>query len=162
MASPNISTSGTRLSRQLGLEVNSPVAASTRSLRLNFSWTLVGNVVYAGTQWGILVLLARLGSPEAVGQFSLGLAIAAPIQLFANLQLRDVQATDARVQFQFRDYTGLRILMTIIAACVIFAIGGVLYHGETALTIAGFALSKGIESLSDVVYGFGSSRSGWT
>jgi hypothetical protein len=39
-----------------------------RSLRLNFSWTIVGNVVYAGTQWGILVLLARLGTPEAVGQ----------------------------------------------------------------------------------------------
>jgi O-antigen/teichoic acid export membrane protein len=153
MASPNISTSGTRLSRQPGLEVNSPVAASTRSLRLNFSWTLVGNVVYAGTQWGILVLLARLGNPEAVGQFSLGLAIAAPIMLFASLSLRAVQATDACLQFQFRDYAGLRILMTIIAACIIFGVSGALYRGETALTVAAFAVSKGIESLSDVIYG---------
>src|ERR1035437_3905874 len=153
MASPNISTSGTRLSRQPGLEVNSPVAVPARSLRLNFSWTLVGNVVYAGTQWGILVLLARLGNPEAVGQFSLGLAITAPIMLFASLSLRAVQATDARFQFQFRDYAGLRILMTIMAACIIFALSGTLYRGETALAVAAFALSKGIESLSDVVYG---------
>jgi O-antigen/teichoic acid export membrane protein len=43
--------------------------------------------------------------------------------------------------------------MTIAAACAIFGVSGALYRGETALTIAAFALSKGIESLSDVVYG---------
>jgi O-antigen/teichoic acid export membrane protein len=125
----------------------------TRSLRINFSWTLVGNIVYVGTQWGILVVLARLGDPAAVGQFSLGLAVTAPIMLFASLQLRTVQATDAHTQFQFRDYAGLRILTTIMAICVVFGISGTLYHGETALTIAAFGISKGIESLSDVVYG---------
>ncbi len=132
--------------------VNPPPAAPSRSLRLNFSWTILGNAVYVSTQWGILVLLARLGNPEAVGQFSLGLAIAAPIMLFASLQLRAVQATDARVQFQFQDYAGLRILTTGAAACVI-CICAMFYHGEMALTIVAFALSKGIESLSDVVYG---------
>lgn len=109
---PDISIPSTQLPRQLGPEVNSPATVPTRSLRLNFSWTIMGNVVYSGTQWGILVLLARLGNPEAVGQFSLGLAITAPIMLFASLQLRAVQATDARLQFQFRDYAGLRILNT--------------------------------------------------
>src|ERR1035437_5155132 len=153
MASPNISIPGTRLSRQPGPDVNSPAAVPARSLRLNFSWTVMGNVVYGGTQWGILVLLARLGDPGAVGQFSLGLAITAPIMLFASLSLRAVQATDARTEFQFRDYAGLRILMTIIAACVIFGVSGALYRGETALTVAAFAVSKGIESLSDVIYG---------
>ncbi len=125
-----------------------------RSLRVSFSWTIAGNAVYAGTQWGILVLLARLGNPEMVGQFSLGLAITAPIMLFGSLQLRAVQATDARNQFQFPDYSGLRILMTIIAAGVIFGIAATFYRGGTALTIAAFGLSKGIESLSDIFYGF--------
>jgi O-antigen/teichoic acid export membrane protein len=124
-----------------------------RSLRLNFGWTIVGNTVYTGTQWGILVLLARLGDPEAVGQFTLGLAITAPIMLFANLQLRAVQATDARRQFQFRDYAGLRLLMTLVAACIIFAVSATLYRGQTALTIGAFVLSKAIESASDLVYG---------
>jgi O-antigen/teichoic acid export membrane protein len=152
MTSPDIAISGAQY-RQPGPEVNPPPAFPAQSLRLNFSWTIVGNAVYVATQWGILVLLARLGNPEAVGQFSLGLAITAPIMLFASLQLRAVQATDARTQFKFQDYAGLRILMTIIAACVIFGISAVLYRGETALTVAAFALSKGIESLSDVVYG---------
>lgn len=153
MTLPDIAIRNSQVSLQLGSEAPSPFAASTRSLRLNFSWTLAGNIVYGGTQWGILVLLARLGSTEAVGVFSLGLAITAPIMLFSSLQLRAVQATDARLDFQFQDYAGLRIVMTIIAACVIFVVGRALYRGETALTIAAFALSKGIDSLSDIVYG---------
>jgi O-antigen/teichoic acid export membrane protein len=124
-----------------------------RSLRVNFSWTMTGNLIYAASQWGILVLLARLGNPEAVGQFSLGLAITAPIMLFAGLQLRAVQTTDARHLFDFADYAGMRALTTIAAVLMIFAIGATAYRGEIAMTIAAFALSKGIESLSDVVYG---------
>ncbi len=31
------------------------------SIHENFSWTFAGNVVYAGSQWGILVVLAKLG-----------------------------------------------------------------------------------------------------
>jgi hypothetical protein len=42
------------------------------SLRLNFSWTMVGNFVYAGCQWGMLMVLAKLGTPEIVGTFALG------------------------------------------------------------------------------------------
>jgi O-antigen/teichoic acid export membrane protein len=73
--------------------------------------------------------------------------------LLASLQLRAVQASDASQQFQFRDYAGLRILITLLAMCVLLGVGAALYSGETALTIAAFALSKGIESLSDTFYG---------
>ena len=51
------------------------------SLRANFSWTFMGRVVYVGCQWGMLTVLAKLGSPEMVGRFSLGLAVTAPIIL---------------------------------------------------------------------------------
>ena len=132
----------------------SPVdVAPTRSLRSNFSWTLAGNAVYAGSQWGILVVFAKLGSPEAVGVFSLGLAITAPIMLFAGLQLRAVQATDARRTVPFADYAGTRTLTTGAAVLLICAIGVAGYRGATAATVAALALSKGIESLSDIVYG---------
>jgi len=36
-------------------------------------------VIYSGCQWGTLVLLAKLGNPTMVGQYSLALAIATPI-----------------------------------------------------------------------------------
>ena len=44
-------------------------------LRSNFSWTFAGNVVYAGCQWGMLVLLATFGSPQWVGSFRIGQAV---------------------------------------------------------------------------------------
>ena len=65
------------------------------SLRKNFTWTFAGNAIYAASQWGQLVVLAKLGTPETVGQIALALAICAPVIMFANLQLRSVQATIA-------------------------------------------------------------------
>jgi O-antigen/teichoic acid export membrane protein len=124
------------------------------SLRANFSWTFAGNLIYAASQWGILVVLARLGSPEMVGQFALGLAISAPVILFANLQLRAVQATDATREYAFADYFGLRLLTTLLALLVIGAIivlAG--YEQETALVIGFIALAKAFEAISDVFFG---------
>jgi O-antigen/teichoic acid export membrane protein len=114
----------------------------------------MGNVIYAACQWGILVVLAKLTSPEKVGLFALGLAITAPIFLFSQLQLRGVQATDARDEYQFGHYLGLRLLTTIIAlgaVGVIVGIGG--YERETTWIILAVALSKAFESVADVFYG---------
>ena len=54
------------------------------------------------------MVLAKLGTPEMVGQFTLGLAITTPLIMFTNLQLRAVQATDASRQYKFGDYFALR------------------------------------------------------
>lgn len=124
------------------------------SLRANFSWTFVGNVVYAGCQWGMLVVLAKLGSPEMVGQFALGLAITAPVIMFTNLQLRGVQATDARREYLFGDYLGLRLTTTALALLVILGIVLVSgYRWETALVILAVGIAKAFEAISDAFYG---------
>jgi O-antigen/teichoic acid export membrane protein len=124
------------------------------SLRANFSWTFVGNVAYAACQWGMLVVLAKLASPEKVGQFAIGLAIASPVMLFAQLRLRVVQATDAIGEYRFGDYLGLRLIATVIALLVIAGLVFVSgYHGETALVILAIGLAKSFESVSDVFYG---------
>lgn len=88
------------------------------TLRRNFSWTFVSNVVYAACQWGMLVVIAKLGSPEMVGQFTLGLAVTAPVMLFTSLHLRAVQATDAKQQYIFGDYLGLRLISTGLALAI--------------------------------------------
>src|ERR1043165_9211480 len=82
--------------------------AGTNSLRANFLWSLTGTIIYAGCQWGMLVALAKLGDAEMVGQFALALAVTAPVLMFTNLQLRSVQATDARKDYAFGDYLALR------------------------------------------------------
>ena len=124
------------------------------SLRSNFSWNLAGNVVYAGCQWGILVVLAKMTSPEMLGRFALGLAITAPIIMLSQLQLRGVQATDARDEYAFGHYLGLRLVTTSIALLII---GSVVWLGNhapnVALVILAVGLSKAFESVSDVYYG---------
>lgn len=124
------------------------------SLRRNFSWTFIGNAVYAACQWGMLVVLAKLGSPEMVGQFTLGLAVTAPIVMLTNLQLDIVQATDAKEQYAFSDYLGLRLIGTTIAlvgiAIVTLWTG---YSLQTSLVILLVGLAKAFESVSDIFHG---------
>jgi O-antigen/teichoic acid export membrane protein len=124
------------------------------TLRRNFSWTFTGNLIYAASQWGMLVLLAKLGSPEMVGQFTLGLAVTAPVIMFTNLQLRGIQATDAKGDYVFSDYLGLRLIGTGLALLIIAGItlkAG--YRWETSVVILVIALAKAFESISDVFYG---------
>jgi O-antigen/teichoic acid export membrane protein len=124
------------------------------SLRVNFSWTLAGSVTYAGCQWGVLIAIARLGNPEMVGQFALALAITAPVIMLTNLQLRAVQATDARRQYEFGEYLGLRLIMTALALVLIAAIGLLAgYSRGVFLIIMLVALAKAFEAISDVVHG---------
>ena len=124
------------------------------SLQSSFLWMLAGNVIYAVCQWGMLISMAKLGNATMVGQFSLGLAICTPVLMFTNLQLRAVQATDARRQYWFVDYVSLRLVMTSLAAlliCLVVSTGH--YLRETVQIIAAVAASKCIESFSDILYG---------
>jgi O-antigen/teichoic acid export membrane protein len=124
------------------------------SLRSNFAWVLTGNVAYAACQWGAIVALAKLGSSYMIGQFSLGLAISAPVLMFTNLHLRAVQATDARRLCSFVEYLRLRTAMTVAGLAVIAGIACFgHYERQTAMVILAVALAKGIETLSDIHYG---------
>jgi O-antigen/teichoic acid export membrane protein len=125
------------------------------SLRHNFSWSLAGNVIYSGCQWGILMAITQLGSPEMLGQFALGLAVTTPILAFGNLKARGVQASDARREYHFREYFGLALAMTALGLVVIAGIalaGG--YSRETALVILVVGLGKAFDVLADVFFGF--------
>lgn len=124
------------------------------SLRANFVWVLAGNVLYAICQWGAIVALAKLGSSYIVGQFSLGLAIAAPVLMFTNLHLRVVQATDSGRIHSFREYLRLRIALTVLGLLAIIAIAFFgHYQRQTAAVIIAVAFAKAIETLSDIHYG---------
>src|SRR5918997_3577222 len=123
-------------------------------LRHSLTWSLAGNATYVAAQWAMLVVLAKIGSPQMVGQFALGLAICAPLVMFSNLELRAVQATDAIHRYRFGDYLVLRIIATTLALAALVAIVLVVgYRGQTALTILVIGVAKGFESVSDLFYG---------
>ncbi|MHC4455644.1 MAG: oligosaccharide flippase family protein [Planctomycetota bacterium] len=102
------------------------------SLRKNFSWALVGNVFYSACQWGMLIVLAKLGTPEMVGVYALAVAIAIPITLFGKLQLQAVFVTDARNEYFFGDYLVLRLITTLATVVIITLIA--LISGENTET----------------------------
>jgi O-antigen/teichoic acid export membrane protein len=111
-------------------------------------------MIYAVCQWGMLVVLAKLGTPETVGQFALGLAVTAPVIMLANLGLRSVQATDARQIYTFGHYLGLRLVSVILALIVIILIAAFSnYPTSTALVVITIGLAKVCEAISNIYYG---------
>ena len=128
---------------------------SSLALWKNAMWLFGGNVAFGAYQWGIIVIIAKIGTSEMVGQYALGLAICAPVFMFANLNLRSVQATDSRQEFLFGHYLGLRLVTTLLALAAVIGVSWALgYRGEAALAIAMVGLIKVCESLSDILYGF--------
>ena len=123
------------------------------SLRLNFTWTLVGNAVYSGGQWLTLVLLAKLTRPELVGQYALGLTIVLPVLTFTSFQLRSVVTTDVREQIHFGNYLGFRLLSTGLALMIIFAIAIASgYRWQLRAVILMVGLAQAIEVISDIYF----------
>jgi O-antigen/teichoic acid export membrane protein len=145
------------LGRSRPIETERSLTATEKSipsLRTNFAWTLAGNVIYGACQWGMLSALAKLGNATIVGQFTLGLAVSAPIFMLTNLQLRAVQATDINAETGFANYFTLRLVATLlglmaIVALLPFAVASPAVRAVVLL----ISLSKCIECMSDVTAG---------
>ena len=124
------------------------------ALRFSASWTLAASVIYAAAQWAMISAVAKLASPAALGQFGLGLSIAAPVFMLTNMQLRAVQATDARSEHSFADCFTLRCLGNLTGVVLILAVVALArYDRTTSAVILLVAAARAIEQLSDVVAG---------
>ena len=137
------------------ISTSQPTGSALPSLRRNVAWTMGGNAIYSACQWLMLVILAKLGTTDTVGTFALAIALAGPVVMLANLQLRWVQATDRNGEFEFNDCLTLRCVCSALAIVVILGIGLFAgYPAETFLVIAAITFAKVAESFSDVIYGW--------
>lgn len=124
------------------------------SIKRNFSWMLCGNIFYAGCQWAMLVIIAKVGNPEMVGRFVLGLAVSAPVIMFSNLNLRIVYATDPKEHNPFCLNLALRLVTAPFAVLVIVGITiFARYPAETAFVVIGIGIAKAFEATSEIYYG---------
>ena len=122
-------------------------------IRKNLSWTLVGELGFAAGQWLSLVVMAKLGSPEALGRYSRGLAVATPVIILANLHLRPVWVVDVEDRVDFQHVFALRLIALPLALLVTAAI--VLARGwpvMTALVVLLVGLIRVSGSFSDICY----------
>lgn len=124
------------------------------SLRKNMTWTLVGTVIYSFTQWLLLIVIAKLGTPEMVGQYALGLAITAPIVMLTDMRLRMSLVTDAKMEFGFEHYLGTRLLAVGLSFIMfVVAVWFFDYSYITSWIIVLIGLTKLPESISDILHG---------
>ncbi len=127
--------------------------AGALSVRRSVLWGVVGTAVYAICQWGLLILTARFGSPTLVGQFSLGLAVTAPILMLSNMQLANLLATDASRSHPFAEYHRLRLQTVVLSGIAIIVCVFLRDSVEDRVVIGLVGLSKLVEAISDIHYG---------
>lgn len=123
-------------------------------LRHNFSWAVLGSVVFGVTNLGMQMVLAKLGTPRMLAEYVLGVSITQPVLLFSQLNLRTVQATDTLRQYRFSHYFWLRVILTLVAMVVFAVLAGTgPYAAEARAVILLTGLGVAFDSISDIVYG---------
>ena len=125
-----------------------------RRLLANFSYLGVANLFYAFSQWGMLVVTAKLGSVAMTAQLSLGLAVAVPVMIFTGAGLRTVITADVLQRYTFGEYLTARLGsgMVGLVGVVIFAL--LTRFSSQVLWIAALVGGiKFIEGLQEICWG---------
>jgi O-antigen/teichoic acid export membrane protein len=129
------------------------MSATQEPLRKSIAWTAVGNAVYLGSQYGILMALAKLGTATLVGEFSLSLAILTPFFVLSQMQLRQVLVTESQNETSFGAFFWIRALAgffaLLVSVSVVLLLG---YEADLLLAAALLGAAKFAESQSDIVH----------
>jgi len=120
----------------------------------NVGFVGISNILYAISQWGILIFLTKLGGIDDVASFSLGLAIVSPVMLFWGASLRVFIASDVQHQYTFEDYFYTRLITCSIGLLVISIIGVINGYGIVSFTVLILiGVIKAIEGIQEVCWG---------
>lgn len=123
------------------------------SLRKNFLWTFSSTLVYGFVQWCIVIIIARYGSPELVGQFSLATGMVLPVFAFLNFHLRVVYVTSPQRNALFGDYLWLRVCTTVLALLLILIMSFLFgYENDLLFVAVAYGVVRGAEALSDILF----------
>src|SRR5690606_40085817 len=87
------------------------------SLLNKAKWLLSGNILFAFSQWLMLIMFSHFSNPIQLGYYSYALALTAPIFMLSNLQLRPLVVADLNLErkFSFSEYFSLRLLTILFA-----------------------------------------------
>jgi O-antigen/teichoic acid export membrane protein len=120
---------------------------------LNFLWSFLAISVFNACQFGLIILLTRLGNPKMVGTYILATAACAPFQVFGG-QFRSILATDVSNEFSLDNYLVLSLvsaLFIILGVALTIKVLG--YDRDVVIIIMMVAVSKAIENISSVFHG---------
>ncbi|MBS1835430.1 MAG: lipopolysaccharide biosynthesis protein [Acidobacteria bacterium] len=104
------------------------------------------NLIYAIAQWIPVAIFARLGSADELALYTLALSVPAPLLMFAQMNLRNVLASDVRNTVPFAVYRNLRAV-AVAASVVAVAI----FSRNLVVTLGACVL--GLEWVGDIYQG---------
>jgi O-antigen/teichoic acid export membrane protein len=116
-------------------------------------WMIFGNGGYAAFQLLNIVIISKTLGVEALGIFSLGLALSAPIMLFSNFGTRILWITGVNDDMSFRLFRNARIISSLagLITCLVF----LAFYTQVSVylpTMVLIAMSKVIENNADIYY----------
>lgn len=127
------------------------IGGRSASLSAGFQWILAGSVSSAAANWGVIVLLARFGSPETLGAYALGLSMASVAYALSGLELRTLQVTQQSEDPAFSDYFGLRVVTSLAALAVLSLLAG-RESTFTAWAVMAVSAGRAFDAVSDIFY----------
>jgi O-antigen/teichoic acid export membrane protein len=127
---------------------------AAKSIRANAIWMLSGNTIYAASRWFVLVMVAKLGSQEMLGQYSWALAFALPTVTICRFGVRTLVATDARRELPIGDYLGFALGGSLIGFAIVIGLAITERSDQqTMILLTLVAIWNSLESISDVFAG---------
>lgn len=114
---------------------------------------MISNVINSLSHWGLLVILVKFFTTEDVGYFTFGTAVAAPIFMLSEMQMKSVLVVEPEGDNDyFKTYLFLRFLTATLAL-----IGLIIYsflYKEANWIIIAVVVYKAAESIIDILYGY--------
>ena len=98
------------------------MSPSAPSIKKNILFATLANLFFALTQWGIVVVLTRIGTPEDVGTLTVLTALVTPIFMLANMDMRNGHSADDLTDFTPTDYVALRLAASLLAVLLVLAL----------------------------------------
>ncbi|WP_044557182.1 MATE family efflux transporter [Halobacteriovorax marinus] len=118
----------------------------------NFLWSLFGRVLYAISQWCLVVIILKLGSIKILGLFGIVMGISSPIFAFANLNIRSLLATDFKKNNSLEDYYKTRLLTSIFGILLLIILT-IFYDTSLMELMFVAAIVKLFDAISDLNQG---------
>lgn len=114
----------------------------------------LGRGAYAGGQWALVVIIARLMNPEAVGRYGVAIAVAAPVFSLLSMDLRALIGTDCANRYSIAEYVHLRAVTTLAASATVIGMARVInWSGVMPLVLSLIVLGKALDSIGDILQG---------
>lgn len=90
------------------------------SLAKNSVLTMIANILLAGSNWLLLVIIAKQFDVQTLGYFVITLSICSPAFLFASFKIRTLLIVDSNWRFTLTEYATARLLSNfLITVCIL-------------------------------------------